>query len=54
MVESTTLNRKRLVGKIIKGIRTIFALMPDELANFLANQFSGKKQTGLRLPVDIP
>lgn len=46
-LKEATCTKTELVAQISKELSTIFALMPDEQANFLANQFSGKKQTGL-------
>ncbi|MDA9461750.1 helix-turn-helix domain-containing protein [Enterococcus mundtii] len=46
-LKEATCTKTELVAQISKELSTIFALMPDEQANFLANQFSGKNQTGL-------
>ncbi|MGM0147338.1 helix-turn-helix domain-containing protein [Enterococcus sp. AZ162] len=46
-LKEATCTKTELVAQVSKELSTIFTLMPDEQANFLANQFSGKKQTGL-------
>lgn len=49
---STKLNREELSEKIYQEFVILFNMMPDELADFLANQFSGEHDLGL-LPYQL-
>lgn len=49
---STKLNREELSEKIYQEFVTLFTGMPEELADFLANQFSGEHDLGL-LPYQL-
>ncbi len=46
------LNREKLTEKIYEEFVVLFQMMPDELADFLANQFTGNRELGL-LPYQL-
>ncbi|MBO1301174.1 MULTISPECIES: helix-turn-helix domain-containing protein [Enterococcus] len=46
-LKETKCSRTELITRLPSELSTVFSQMTEKQANFLANQFSGKKQTGL-------